>query len=178
MRAGFRPTARLDVLRARARVLSTIRAFFARREVLEVETPLLASACVVEEHLDPIPVAYSDGSGRPQPRLLVTSPEAGMKRLLAIRCRQPAFHPNATQYTLHLGEELFSFWRQSRRREQSIFCVHNITNQQQAFPLGGLNLVETNDWFDLFTGREYVNFREEVVLEPYECLWLTNHRVA
>ena len=101
-----------------------------------------------------------------------------MKRLLAIRCRQPAFHPNATQYTLHLGEGLFSFWRQSRRREQSIFCVHNITNQQQAFPLGGLNLVETNDWFDLFTGREYVNFREEVVLEPYECLWLTNYRVA
>jgi len=103
---------------------------------------------------------------------------AGMKRLLAIRCRQPAFHPNATQYTLHLGEGLFSFWRQSRRREQSIFCVHNITNQQQTFPLGGLNLVETNDWFDLFTGREYVNFREEVVLEPYEFLWLTNHRVA
>ncbi len=103
---------------------------------------------------------------------------AGMKRLLAIRCRQPAFHPNATQYTLHLGEGLFSFWRQSRRREQSIFCVHNITNQQQTFPLGGLNLVETNDWFDLFTGREYVNFREEVVLEPYRCLWLTNYRVA
>jgi lysyl-tRNA synthetase class 2 len=81
--SGFRPTARLDVLRGRARVLSTIRAFFARRGVLEVETPLLGSSCVVEEHLDPIPVSYPGGSGRPEPRFLLTSPEAGMKRLLA-----------------------------------------------------------------------------------------------
>jgi sucrose phosphorylase len=44
---------------------------------------------------------------------------ASMKRIIAIRKQQPAFHPNATQYTLHLGEGIFAFWRQSRRRELS-----------------------------------------------------------
>ena len=97
-----------------------------------------------------------------------------MKALLALRRAQPAFHPNATQYTLHLGEGLFCFWRQSRRREQSIFCVNNISNEEKTFTLSGLNLVETDSWTDLFTGRHYEDFRETVTLRPYQCLWLTN----
>lgn len=99
---------------------------------------------------------------------------SGMKTLLEIRRQQPAFHPNATQYTLHLGEGLFCFWRQSRRREQSIFCVHNITNKPIAFNLSGLNLVETNDWHDLFTQQRFEDLQESVKLEPYQSLWLTN----
>ena len=42
----------------------------------------------------------------------------GIKQLLAVRKRQAAFHPNATQFTLHLGEGLFGFWRQSIDRQQ------------------------------------------------------------
>lgn len=99
---------------------------------------------------------------------------ARLKSMLAIRKQQPAFHPNATQYTLHLGEGLFCFWRQSRRREQSIFCIHNITRQQVSFTLSDLNLVETNEWRDLFTGEEYEDFLQVVELAPYQCLWLTN----
>jgi len=99
---------------------------------------------------------------------------AGLRRIMAIRRQQPAFHPNATQYTLHLGEGLFAFWRQSRRRDQSIFCVHNISPEVIEFPLSGLNLVETQEWKDLFTGHLYQDFRETVALEPYQCLWLTN----
>ena len=97
-----------------------------------------------------------------------------LKQLLNIRQAQPAFHPNATQYTLHLGADLFAFWRQSRRREQSIFCVHNITPRPASFHLGGLNLVETNDWFDLISGRVFRDFDEEVHLQPYQTLWITN----
>ncbi len=98
----------------------------------------------------------------------------GLKSILAIRKQQPAFHPNATQYTLHLGEGLFCFWRQSRRREQSIFCINNITSHAISFTLSDLNLVETNDWRDLFTGHRYEDFRETVDLAPYQCVWLTN----
>ena len=32
----------------------------------------------------------------------------GLQEVLSVRQRQTAFHPNATQYTLHLGEGLFS----------------------------------------------------------------------
>src|SRR5690554_5390591 len=58
-----------------------------------------------------------------------------LKRLIAIRRSQPAFHPNATQFTLHLGLQLFGFWRQSMRREQSIFCIHNISDEVQQVAL-------------------------------------------
>ena len=46
-----------------------------------------------------------------------------MLTLIDIRTNQKAFHPNATQFTLHLGLSLFGFWRQSLDRRQSVFCV-------------------------------------------------------
>ncbi|MFT4842632.1 MAG: lysyl-tRNA synthetase class 2 [Planctomycetota bacterium] len=71
------------MLQARARMLSSAREFFAVRAVLEVDTPILGDGLVVESHIDPIPCQVRSGSGRPQPRHLLTSPEGPMKRLLA-----------------------------------------------------------------------------------------------
>ena len=53
--------------------------------MLEVETPLIARAVVVEESIDPIPCRVrTAGSGEiPLEAWLVASPEAAMKRLLA-----------------------------------------------------------------------------------------------
>ena len=98
----------------------------------------------------------------------------GLKEMLKIRKGQPAFHPNATQYTLHLGSGLFAFWRQSRQRHQSIFCIYNITNQIKNFSLTDLNLIETQQWKDLLSNTVYLDFDETVLLRPYQCMWLTN----
>jgi lysyl-tRNA synthetase class 2 len=65
---------RMTKLRERARVLSAVRAFFAERDFLEVETPLLVPSPGLEIHLD----AVEAGDG-----FLITSPEYSMKRLLA-----------------------------------------------------------------------------------------------
>ena len=46
------PTATLPFLQQRARLLARIRRFFAERDVLEVDTPTLASAGVTDVHLD------------------------------------------------------------------------------------------------------------------------------
>ncbi|NIV38931.1 MAG: alpha-amylase, partial [Anaerolineae bacterium] len=70
-----------------------------------------------------------------------------LRRLIAIRRRQPAFHPNATQFTLHLGEGIFAFWRQSQRRDQSIFCINNITPRPQPLSLADINLISTDNWW-------------------------------
>ncbi|MFT5927465.1 MAG: sucrose phosphorylase [Candidatus Azotimanducaceae bacterium] len=101
---------------------------------------------------------------------------ASMKRIIAIRKQQPAFHPNATQYTLHLGEGIFAFWRQSRRREQSIFCIHNITAKPIKLSLTSVNLINTQHWYDLFTAELFDDLTAMITLTPYQCLWLTNRR--
>ncbi|TCO76791.1 EF-P lysine aminoacylase EpmA [Chromatocurvus halotolerans] len=77
----WRPSADLDVLRQRASLLAAVRAFFDRRGVWEVDTPLLAAHTVTDPALEPLIVQHCGGSERP--RYLQTSPEYAMKRLLA-----------------------------------------------------------------------------------------------
>ncbi|MES1946362.1 poxB regulator PoxA [Salinisphaera sp. C84B14] len=71
----WRPSASGATLARRARLLGDIRAFMAERGVLEVNTPLLASAAPAERGLASMQV--DDGG------YLVPSPEHGLKRLLA-----------------------------------------------------------------------------------------------
>lgn len=101
-----------------------------------------------------------------------------MKRLIALRTKQPAFHPNATQFTLHLGEHLFGFWRQSIDRKQSIFCINNISDKPVNLLLSDLNLISTDDWHDLLQNTEFNNLHESLELQPYQSLWLTNTAVT
>jgi lysyl-tRNA synthetase class 2 len=80
----WRPSAALNELRLRADILKNVRAFFAAREVLEVETPLMCRASVTDPYIDSIPAFYqAHPQGKPQQFYLQTSPEYAMKRLLA-----------------------------------------------------------------------------------------------
>lgn len=78
MQPEWRPTASPESLRARARMLTRCRKFFAAREVLEVETPLMSRAASTDPNLDSFRVAT-----RGHAMYLNTSPEFAMKRLLA-----------------------------------------------------------------------------------------------
>jgi lysyl-tRNA synthetase class 2 len=79
----WRPTASPEMLRLRAKVLAQIRGFFTNREVLEVETPLLASAPVTDLHLQALSCRYrGPGADEGRKLFLQTSPEFAMKRLL------------------------------------------------------------------------------------------------
>ncbi len=77
----WRPSASLDLLRQRAALFARIRDFFAARNVLEVDTPLLCSSGVTDPALEPLRVER--GTSIARPRYLQTSPEYAMKRLLA-----------------------------------------------------------------------------------------------
>ena len=97
-----------------------------------------------------------------------------IKRLLKIRMAQPAFHPNATQFTLHLSSSIFGFWRQSPDRSQSIFCIFNISDRALELPLLDINLIGTDQWKDLISGDEIQDIEGHTRLEPYQSLWITN----
>ncbi len=71
----WQPSAPLAHLKARARLLAQLRGFFAQRQVMEVETPLLGQHTVSDPHIESWQV---EDAG-----FLQTSPEYAMKRLLA-----------------------------------------------------------------------------------------------
>lgn len=97
-----------------------------------------------------------------------------LTNLIKIRTAQPAFHPNAIQFTLHLGLQLFGFWRQSLDRKQSVFCISNITNQTIELPIHEINLIITDSWKDLISGKTLTNLSESITLAPYQTVWLSN----
>ncbi len=83
MSGDWRPSAPLDNLRLRAAILAQIRAFFAARGVLEVETPALAAATVTDLHLASLETRCRAEAEGELALYLQTSPEFAMKRLLA-----------------------------------------------------------------------------------------------
>lgn len=97
-----------------------------------------------------------------------------LSSLIAIRKRQPAFHPNAVQFTLQLGPGLFGVWRQSAGRKQSIFSISNVTDQPLELSLTQINLISTSQWRDLISGQELQDRLGSLQLQPYQSLWISN----
>ena len=101
-----------------------------------------------------------------------------IKHLIDLRQRQPAFHPNATQFTLNCGRSIFGFWRQSLDRAQSVFCLYNVTSTSTTIAAASLNLVGNDIWRDLISGEilELLSEDPTIKLAPYQAVWLTNTR--
>jgi lysyl-tRNA synthetase class 2 len=74
----WQPSASITALKQRAQLMANIRAFFADRQVMEVETPLLCRATVTDPFLHSLSLSYANDCW-----YLQTSPEYAMKRLLA-----------------------------------------------------------------------------------------------
>jgi sucrose phosphorylase len=108
------------------------------------------------------------------------SPHANvLKKLLhriGLRQEQRAFHPNATQFTLHMGDQIFAFWRQSMDRRSSVFCLNNVSNEEQRIPVASINLISTEEWLDLISGDILEDEEGDIILAPYQCVWLANRR--
>ncbi|WP_192034796.1 EF-P lysine aminoacylase EpmA [Halomonas sp. YLGW01] len=82
MATDWQPSASLKTLHDRARLMGQVRAFFAARDVLEVETPMLGHGGSTDVHLDSLSCEATTPAGRER-LWLQTSPEFHMKRLLA-----------------------------------------------------------------------------------------------
>ncbi|RDH84866.1 MAG: hypothetical protein DIZ80_05215 [endosymbiont of Galathealinum brachiosum] len=78
MSFNWQPTASVSILKERARMLQSIRAFFLQRNVLEVETPVISPAAITDPQLESFSTQFHQ-----KEFYLHTSPEFYMKRLLA-----------------------------------------------------------------------------------------------
>lgn len=84
MSSDWQPSATFDALRLRARLNATVRAFFAARDVVEVETPVMSLAGNTDPNIASFQLEFSGRTdGAPRTRWLRTSPEYPLKRLLA-----------------------------------------------------------------------------------------------
>ena len=90
----WRPSASLDQLRERADLLALLRAFFQRRGVMEVETPVLCSSGVTDPAIEPLVVAGGDVLSAP--RYLQTSPEYRCLKVCSLAKAVPAWMSSAT----------------------------------------------------------------------------------
>lgn len=84
MENDWRPSASIDTLKRRAKLLADVRLFFAQQQVLEVETPILSQAAPTAPYLDSFNTDFTAlGTDHKQTYYLQTSAEFSMKRLLA-----------------------------------------------------------------------------------------------
>ena len=94
---------------------------------------------------------------------------------LKLRGAQMAFHPNATQFTVSLEDpRVFGIWRQSLDRRQSIFALHNVSDQSVTVPTTSINMIEDENWVDLLSGEAITHDAPAITLAPYQCRWITN----
>lgn len=85
--SNWQPTAGLDMLKTRARLLAKLRTFFAEKDIFEVQTPVLSQAGNPEPAIESFVTQQRENSTHiVQPSFLNTSPEFAMKRLLAAGC--------------------------------------------------------------------------------------------
>lgn len=97
-----------------------------------------------------------------------------LKRRIGIRKTQPAFHPDARQEILFLGNHLFGFWRQSLDGQQKILAVHNLTDRERTLYLNAaLDGQLSGHWVGLLTGEVVTTHQPMIKMPPYHVLWLT-----
>ncbi len=60
------------------------------------------------------------------------------------------------------------------RRDQSIFCIHNISDEVQKIALSDINLIGTDQWLDLISGLRVDDLSGSITLKPYQSVWLSN----
>jgi sucrose phosphorylase len=96
-------------------------------------------------------------------------------RLIGIRTKHRAFHPNGDQQVLTVSKEIFSIFRISPENDQHILTLVNVTNKvcKVEIPLPELGTKETH-WYDLVSGVEWMaeNQKLYLTLFPYDVFWL------
>jgi sucrose phosphorylase len=96
-------------------------------------------------------------------------------RLLEIRVRHCAFHPNGEQQIFTTSHSVFTVLRVSPDRDQHILTMTNVTDEvaHVEIPLSEVGVAWKN-WYDLVGKRGWraEDKKLRVMLQPYDVVWL------
>jgi sucrose phosphorylase len=96
-------------------------------------------------------------------------------RLITLRTKQAAFHPNASQRILNLSPQIFSVLRIAPDKSQTILALINVTDRvvKLKVPLDEMGVAEPH-WFDLVSEMEWHTAEDSLFLTllPYDVVWL------
>jgi len=99
-------------------------------------------------------------------------------RLIQIRIREKAFHPNAQQIVYNFSTRVFSVLRISVDKTEKILVIINITNEFIKLEIDlKKNNLDSNSWFNILSKKTYISTGDvlSINLEPYEILWLKDN---
>ncbi|PWV83210.1 sugar phosphorylase [Halomonas sp. A11-A] len=89
-----------------------------------------------------------------------------LKRRLAIRRREPCFHPDAPQRVLPAPPALLVVERGPLADGRRLLAIHNVSDRRQPLAVAAL---AAGEWFDLLENRPWTPVES---LAPYRTLWL------
>ena len=91
-------------------------------------------------------------------------------KLLVIRRKQKAFHPNASRLNLDFGSKIYGFKRISEDKKQTILCITNLSSVSQRIKINKENQRVKN----LIDPKVDFKNKQFFVMKPFETLWLSN----
>ncbi len=98
------------------------------------------------------------------------------RHIIEKRVECPAFHPNSSQLVFTDNSAVFSLLRATPDGKERVLALINVTSREQAYtvPLGELGAV-ARGWHDRITetGYRFYGGHVEVILEPYQIMWLS-----
>ncbi|MDA9702063.1 alpha-amylase family glycosyl hydrolase [Candidatus Pelagibacter sp.] len=90
-------------------------------------------------------------------------------KLLEIKRKQKAFHPNAKRLNINLGSKLFCFKRTSLDKKQTIISITNCSSVDQYPKLNK----KYSKWKNIINPKRN-SLNKSFKLKPFETMWLSN----
>ena len=157
------PAPKVSILHDRAAMFRAARRFFADRDILEVDCPIISVRASVDAHIDLIPAAEG--------RYLHSSPEYGMKRLLAdgigdIYQLSHVFR-NGEVGSKHNPEFMMAEWYRIGISFQAL--MEETADFIRLF-LGDLphRIISYREAFKEFAGIDYISMNDDQLMEHVE----------
>ena len=91
-------------------------------------------------------------------------------KLLEIKRKQKAFHPNAKRLNINLGSKIFCYERISLDKKQTIICITNLSTKLQYIKINK-NLIK---YRDLLSRKILFTLDKRIKLDPCQTIWLSN----